>query len=76
MSEQTANLQQRVTELEISLAHQQRLCEQLNEVVTEQTRKLMHLERLIPRLEEQLRELQNWRKSAQEPLPDERPPHY
>ncbi len=45
------DLSNRVTELEIQLAHQQRLCEQLNEVVTDHTQQIIRLERIIVRLE-------------------------
>ncbi len=66
---------QRITDLEVGLAHQQRLCEQLNEVVVDQTRQMIHFERVILRLENQVKELQQQRKEQADPQAD-RPPHY
>jgi SlyX protein len=66
----------RLTDLEIGLAHQQRLCEQLNDVVYDQSKQLLQAHRLISKLETELRELRVQRK---EPMPDpfdEKPPHY
>ena len=68
----------RITELEFHLAHQQRMCEQLNEVATEQSRRLDRMERTVVRLERQLKELRDQPRQtheASDPL-DERPPHY
>jgi uncharacterized coiled-coil protein SlyX len=65
----------RITELECQLAHQQRLCEQLNEVVVEHTHQLMRSERVILRLEEQLKTVREQRKEAFDPSLD-KPPHY
>lgn len=65
----------RVTELEFQLAHQQRLCEQLNEVVIEHTQQLLGMERVILRLEEQLKVLREQRKETFDPG-IEKPPHY
>ena len=70
------DLESRVTELEMSLAHQQRLCEQLNDVVTSQTRQLIALEKLVPSLQQQLKELKFALKGDQPSPHDERPPHY
>ena len=69
------NLQSRVTELEIQLAHQQRICEQLNEVVTEHTQSMMRYERVILRLEDQMKLLREQRKEQFDPR-EEKPPHY
>lgn len=73
-----SQLERRVTELEVSLAHQQRLCEQLNEVVTLQTRDLIKLNQLLPVLQEQIRELrlELRLRGTDASDPDERPPHY
>lgn len=68
----------RIEKLEIELAHQQRVTEQLNEVVTEQTRQLMRLARSVEQLTKQVVELRK-RPDASEPTPtleDEKPPHY
>ena len=66
---------QRITELEFQLAHHQRLCEQLNEVVVQHTQQFLRMERIILRLEEQLKLLREQRKEAFDPG-IEKPPHY
>ena len=65
----------RVTELEIQLSHQQHLCEQLNQVVTEHTQQILRLERVVLRLEDQIKTLREQRKEAFDPRLD-KPPHY
>ena len=47
----------RITELEIQLAHVQRLYEQLNEVVTAQSKEIERFERRFHQLQTQLKEL-------------------
>ncbi len=69
------SLQSRVMELEIQLAHQQRICEQLNEVVTEHTQSMMRYERVLLRLEENIKQLREQRKEQFDPR-EEKPPHY
>ncbi|MEM7478741.1 MAG: SlyX family protein [Planctomycetota bacterium] len=71
-----SNADQRIEELEISLAHQQRLLEQLNEVVTQQTHSLLRLEKKVPQLEREIQGLKSKTAERQGPLPDEKPPHY
>ena len=66
----------RVTELEIQLAHAQRLYEQLNEVVTEQSRRLDLIERLCERLQTQYKELKERQPESRFDPVDEKPPHY
>ena len=63
-------------ELEIKLSHQQRLCEQLNEVVVDHTRQFMQLERVIVELRKQLSDLREARKQEISDPREERPPHY
>jgi len=63
-------------ELEIKLAHQSRLCEQLNEVVTDHTRQIMQLERVVGELRKQLTDLRELRKQEATDPREERPPHY
>jgi uncharacterized coiled-coil protein SlyX len=75
MEESTEKLGQRVQELEFQLAHQQRLVEQLNEVLVQHTRDLMRLEALARRLEEQVKLARELRKEAFDPGA-EKPPHY
>ena len=69
------NLESRVAQLEFNLAHQQHLCEQLNEVVTAQNQQLMRLEKLIPELQEQVLELRA-EVTERPAASDELPPHY
>ena len=62
---------QRITELEIRLAHQDQTIAELNEVVTTQWRKIEALERQMGRLRE---EFQNSQQNAGGDEPP--PPHY
>ena len=65
-----------MTELEIQMAHVQRLYEQLNEVVTEQSGRIDLLERRCHQLQTQYKELKERQpESGLDPL-DEKPPHY
>lgn len=68
----------RIEKLEIELVHQQRVTEQLNEVVTEQTKELLRLGRAFDRLSKQIVELRKQPTGNQTPptLEDEKPPHY
>lgn len=74
-SEDNLLLHKRIADLEFHVAHQQRLCEQLNEVVVEHTQQLMRAERVILRLEEQVKLMREQRKEAFDPNL-EKPPHY
>lgn len=70
--------QHRIEKLEVTLAHQQRLIEQLNEVVTEQTKQMLRMGRTLDQLTKQVVELRK-RPALTEPQPtleDEKPPHY
>lgn len=70
------NTDQRITQLEIQLAHVQRLYEQLNEVVTSEAMRADKLQRKVDTLTTQLKEVKQ--KSVEpvgDPL-DEKPPHY
>lgn len=75
MTQDRQHLVNRITELEIQLAHQQRICEQLNEVVVEHTQQLMRYERVLIRLEDQIKLVRELRKEAFDPH-QEKPPHY
>ncbi len=67
--------QERITELEISLAHLQRQYDVLNEVVTEQTSRLDRVVKQIARWEQRLDRLKHAVETESDPL-DEKPPHY
>lgn len=67
--------QERITELEIQLAHLQRLNDDLNEVVTDHTRRLMKFEATLQGMETRLEELREVRKEKYDSA-DERPPHW
>ncbi|MEM8735363.1 MAG: SlyX family protein [Planctomycetota bacterium] len=70
------SIEQRVEDLEIALAHQDRLCEQLNAIVTKQNEKMMQLENLVPALQQQIRDLKMSIRDAPRSAEDEKPPHY
>lgn len=65
----------RITKLEIQLAHTQRTCEQLNDVVTGLTLEAQNRDRLLNRLVNQLKDLKD-KLDAAGPMEEERPPHY
>ena len=64
----------RVTELEIALAHQERLGEELSDVVRTQADRLAALERRIAALTERVAALEAG--GPAEPQADARPPHW
>ena len=66
----------RLAQLEIQLAHALRLCEQLDEVVTEQTLRLDRQQRSLVKLAEQLKDLKDKWEASGGPPADEKPPHY
>lgn len=69
------SIERRLTELEIQLAHTQRTCEQLNEVVTQLSLTAQSRERTIQRMADQLKELKN-SLTENAVQGDEKPPHY
>lgn len=68
-------LEERIVALEIQLAHQQRTCEQLNEVVVENTTTIMRMQNQLVRLENLLRDLRQGPPEQRDPVA-EKPPHY
>ncbi|KLU05450.1 hypothetical protein RISK_002082 [Rhodopirellula islandica] len=70
------SMEDRITELEIQLVHTQRVCEQLNEIVTELSLDAQRREREMKRLADQLKDLKNKATERGGDLEDERPPHY
>ena len=71
----TRTPEDRITDLEVELAHVQRLYEQLNEVVTAQGREIDRIERRFQQLHGQFKELKEKQPESFDPL-DEKPPHY
>ncbi len=65
----------RITDLEISLTHIQRMYEQLNEVVTAQSLANQRMVQRIDQLQEQIKQLKEKPQPTADPL-DEKPPHY
>lgn len=72
---QGANNEERIVELETQLAHQQHLCDQLNQVLVDQSKRLMRLERVVVQLENQVKDLMPQQREIRDLL-DEKPPHY
>lgn len=66
------DLSGRIDRIEASLAHLDRLVEQLNEALVEQGRHLVRLQKRV----DQLAETVESRDAASNPMPIERPPHY
>ncbi len=70
------NQTSRLIELEMALAHQQRLCEQLNEIVTAHSLELLGLRRLMSELHGRVKELRELPKQSPSEPHEEKPPHY
>ncbi|MFM2043505.1 MAG: hypothetical protein RLY86_2081 [Pseudomonadota bacterium] len=68
-----AELTRRVTELEIRLTHQDRVVEELSDVVAAQARSIDGLTTRLRLLIDRLRDMEAWRPS---PTDDRPPPHY
>ncbi len=64
----------RLTELEIALTHQERVAEELSEIVRVQAGRLDRVERALTQLAERLAELEA--QAASRPAADTRPPHW
>jgi SlyX protein len=62
----------RVDELEIRIAHQDKIIADLNDIVTSQWKKLEMLERQLRRLGEELEAMD----SQDAPAANQKPPHY
>jgi len=65
----------RVTELEGLSTHQERMLQQLDEVILQQERRLAETEAALKRLAEKVEIFSNSADTTQSPE-DERPPHY
>jgi SlyX protein len=66
------NPDQRIDELEMRIAHQDKAIADLNEVVTSQWKKLEAMERQLRRFGEELEAQQ----SSEAPAANQKPPHY
>lgn len=71
MSDASSDVSSRLETLEASVAHQERMLGELNEVVTLQWRKIDGLERLVAQLREELQNV-----ARQRDAPEPPPPHY
>ncbi len=72
------NFDERLERLEMELAHQQRMTDNLNDAVSQQSLDIMRMHRTIERLAKQLEEMVI-NSESDEPLrdiADEKPPHY
>lgn len=65
--------EERFVDIEVKLAHQEQVVNELNEVVTQQQAKLMQLEELCTSLIQRVRSIGE---GDTNPEQDERPPHY
>ena len=74
LGELEATLEERVTELEIQLTHQQRQVEELNEFVFRQQQVIDQMAGELRQIKEQLQML--LRSLVKEPEEEEPPPHY
>ncbi|MCC9644807.1 SlyX family protein [Rhodopirellula sp. JC740] len=70
------SVEDRITELEIQLAHTQRTCDQLNEIVTQMSIDAQRRDREMSRMVGQLKDLKSKVDEQGPSLEDEKPPHY
>ncbi len=66
------NLEKRIDELEMRMAHQEKTIGELNDVITAQWKKSEMLERQLRRLSEELADLE----TGDGPAANQKPPHY
>ena len=69
-------LAERLTQLEILVAHQQIALETMNEVVVDHTKAILKMERLLARIENTVREVRREATERSRDPRDEKPPHY
>ncbi|MFN5768267.1 MAG: SlyX family protein [Pirellulaceae bacterium] len=67
---------ERLTKLEILVAHQQKTLETMNEVVVDHTTAMLKIERLLARIENTVREMRREATERSRDPRDEKPPHY
>lgn len=68
-------IERRLESLEIQLAHTQRMCEQLNEVVTQMSLAMRKRDRMLDALTQQIKDLKQ-KSDGGSSMENERPPHY
>ena len=66
------NLEQRIDELEMRVAHQDKTISDLNDVITAQWKQLEAMERQLRRFGEELEAME----SMEGPAANQKPPHY
>jgi SlyX protein len=66
------HIEQRIDELEMRLAHQDKVIADLNDIVTEHWKKLEAMDRQLRRFSEEL----DSSRAADTPAADQKPPHY
>ncbi|MGJ0393304.1 MAG: SlyX family protein [Methylocystis sp.] len=71
MNDAALDISSRLDALESSVAHQEKMLGDLNEVVTLQWRKIDVLEKLVAQLREEVRNI-----APQREVPEPPPPHY
>jgi SlyX protein len=71
MVQKSASDANRLDEVEVRLAHHERMIAELNEVITAQWRKIDQLERHMSRIREELQSIEPQRQGIEPP-----PPHY
>jgi len=71
MVQKSATEASRLDEVEVRLAHHERMITELNEVITAQWRKIDQLERHMSRIREELQSMEPQRQGIEPP-----PPHY
>lgn len=76
MTDRLPDPQVRLMELETALAYQQRLCEQLNQIVCEHCQQILGLQRTVAELSGRLKEMHQQRKEPPLDPAFEKPPHY
>ena len=69
------DLNDRIANLEMGIAHIQRMFDQLNEVVTAQSLENQRMERRLTQLQDQIKQVKDKPAASGDPL-DEKPPHY
>ncbi len=74
-TDSTMMLHQRLIEVEMQLAHQQRLTEQLDEVIRQQDKRLHTVMQRLSKLSDQVLEIQEVPFEQRKPE-EEKPPHY